>query len=231
MPDALDIILSRMPEGVDPFGSHEDGSLSVLTGRLGGGKTYHGVAAIVAELGKRPIVTNIALSPWFADAFGVKVITDAEAVEFPSHSPAGSLVVIDEAHHLFASRGWASNAKELLSYFRMVRKYGDKVIIITQAVGDIDSHIRQVVGSFVSAWSPGALVIGRGRLADAPILNRLARWTVLTSYDNKGGRRGDMMSQRWHRFDRRIYALYNSYATHAVAAYERGSAQCSVPAV
>lgn len=58
----------------------------------------------------------------------------------------GSIIVIDEVHKLFSNRNWASNEnKEMSEWASTHRHYGFDVVLLTQAVEKIDSHVRSLI--------------------------------------------------------------------------------------
>ncbi|MDR2672865.1 MAG: zonular occludens toxin domain-containing protein [Coriobacteriales bacterium] len=116
------------------------------TGTPGSGKTLRAVKELVNFTGKR-VITNIALSginylqlPDSAD-----LLTEM-CLEVCSRKEAQTLVVIDEAQMLFNCRDWSNASRSgWLKFFTHHRKYGAKIILVTQSLSYLDKQIRQLV--------------------------------------------------------------------------------------
>lgn len=61
---------------------------------------------------------------------------------------AGCFYVLDEVHIAFNARAWADTGQEVMYYLSQHRKLGDDVILITQAVLNVDKQMRSVAQDF-----------------------------------------------------------------------------------
>ena len=84
---------------------------------------------------------------WLGDTgFGCCDI-DERSVSYPS-GIGPVLYVIDEVHQFFNARKWADTGKLALWYLSQHRKFGDDVVCITQAVGNVDKQFRVLAQDF-----------------------------------------------------------------------------------
>ncbi len=60
----------------------------------------------------------------------------------------GALIVLDELHIHFNARKWAQTGDACLHYLSQHRKFGDDLICITQALGNVDKQFRSVAEDF-----------------------------------------------------------------------------------
>jgi hypothetical protein len=140
-----------------------NGSTSIITGTLGGGKTAFAVEQIVLHLASGGICyTNIEC---FSDKIAAKIETDFGAVFEPSRLrplsgdlsqfhlqvERGSkdqlvMIVLDEASLDFNARDWATTSRDLLAFNNFVRKLDIRLLYITQRFEDIDKQFRARAG-------------------------------------------------------------------------------------
>jgi len=84
---------------------------------------------------------------WLGDnGFGCCDIIDGHIVYPGGLSPV--LYVVDEVHQYFNAREWAKTGKLALWYLSQHRKYGDDVVCVTQAVGNVDKQFRVLAQDF-----------------------------------------------------------------------------------
>lgn len=66
--------------------------------------------------------------------------------EFWKYIKSGSIIVLDEAHKFFSNREWSSvKNQEFASWASTHRHHGFDVVLITQKLEKIDSHVRSLV--------------------------------------------------------------------------------------
>lgn len=142
-------------------------SINVYTGVPGSGKSLHAAADIRDSLTRRyprPVIANFPLS---ADA----PLTDEQRVNFTflpnEEMTAGRIcgicddiwhdsdrafredyitLVLDECQLIFNSRRWSDRSRmAYLEFLSQSRKYGVKVILVTQSVKMIDNQFRMLI--------------------------------------------------------------------------------------
>jgi hypothetical protein len=60
----------------------------------------------------------------------------------------GVMYVLDECHTAFGARQWQDTSADVLYYISQHRKLGDTVILVTQAVSQVDAQFRNVAQDF-----------------------------------------------------------------------------------
>lgn len=134
--------------------------IQLYCGKVGGGKSYSAVYAMLKALGMgRVVASNIHLD-WQATCkyckrhYGYEPVieqyiflADDEAVYGAQRLiPPGSLLVLDEMNIYFPSRGYKQNAErsgDFLGWLVQSRKYGCDVIAIIQSPANLDAQIRR----------------------------------------------------------------------------------------
>lgn len=134
-------------------------SFSIVTGKLGSGKTSFAVLQARNYLKKnRRVASNFPLDftsfpDVHPDAY-VNVLPDVpHASDFialgrggPSEHEAG-LIIIDEGAFCLNSRGWADKDRQnLIEFFALTRKLGWDVILIIQHIQALDKQVRLLFG-------------------------------------------------------------------------------------
>ena len=133
-----------------------------FVGTPGSGKSYDSVKKILDNLQKGKVVyTNIdgmdspmcrehiknycGLSD-LALEIQLKHLTNEEAQSFWLHCAPGSLIVIDEVHKLFCNRDWQTQKnRDFANWSSTHRHHGYDVVLITQALEKVDSHVQSLV--------------------------------------------------------------------------------------
>lgn len=139
--------------------------ISIFEGRIGGGKTYLAVTRMLAHLAKGGTVyTNVALNEegcraYLAKHYGVELEAGAinmfgehETFDFHKQLKQGTsdlptLCVIDEAHLWFNARDHmitAASRRGLLTFMSQSRKLCVDVIMIVQAMENLDAQFRRL---------------------------------------------------------------------------------------
>jgi hypothetical protein len=138
-----------------------NGSICLVTGTLGGGKTLLAVEEIFAHVMRGGFVyTNIALRfEAFAelcrkrgvifDPNRVKIIEAKSLTSFQTQIGRGThdmpvLVVIDEAGLEINSRDWKSMTREFLNLNVLIRKLDIRMIYIAQKAAMLDKQVREL---------------------------------------------------------------------------------------
>ena len=129
-----------------------DGSLTIIDGEPGNGKTLQTVRLMLDSARRhRHITTNVALKAGFIRTAKkifpeIKIIkpTATEAKMFWQYIPPGTDIYIDEAHLLWNSSFWKENRKQdFMEYISQFRKEGDTIYLLAQHYENLDVFIRQ----------------------------------------------------------------------------------------
>lgn len=133
-----------------------------FVGTPGSGKTYDAVKKVLDNLQKGKVVyTNIdgldapncrehiknycRLSD-LAIEIQLKHLSNEEAQNFWLHCAPGSLIMIDEVHKLFCNRDWQTQKnRDFANWSSTHRHHGYDVVLITQDLDKVDSHVRSLV--------------------------------------------------------------------------------------
>lgn len=139
--------------------------ISLYEGRIGGGKTYLAVTRILAHLAKGGTVyTNVELNldgceKYLRKHYGVEMdrscvveLDEQQTWDFHRHLRQGepdlpTLAVVDEAHLWFNARDHAITAatrRGLLTFMSQSRKLCVDVILIVQAIENLDAQFRRL---------------------------------------------------------------------------------------
>jgi zona occludens toxin (predicted ATPase) len=131
-------------------------------GTPGSGKTYEAVKNVLENLMKgRTVYTNIDgldneycrefiknylnVGTFFLDTHLI-FLTNDEAQEFWLHCKPKSYIAIDECHKLFSNRDWqTSKNREFTFWASTHRHHGYDLLLITQDIVKVDSHVRSLV--------------------------------------------------------------------------------------
>lgn len=134
--------------------------IQLYCGKVGGGKSYSAVFAMLKALGMgRVVASNIGLD-WQAACkyckrhYGYEPVSeqyiflaDDDAVYGAQRLiPPGSLLVLDEMNIYFPARGYKQNAErsgDFLGWLVQSRKYQCDVIAIIQSPANLDAQIRR----------------------------------------------------------------------------------------
>ncbi len=142
-----------------------DGSITIISGTLGGGKTLCAVERMYEHVRRGGYAfTNIQLhrEKWGAQLARVGFIYEDDRVvdlvgdlgKFHERVGRGSrgdcvMVVIDEAHLSFNARDWDKANRDLLNFNTLVRKLDIELIYITQDPNNLDKQFRRMVQNVV----------------------------------------------------------------------------------
>lgn len=133
-----------------------------FSGTPGSGKTYEAVVKIIDNLRLgRVVYTNIDGFDDPACLEMIKTVTgfgdyelsthlfylaEHQVKEFWKHCKPKSLIIIDEVHKFFSSRNWQKAENQAFSNWASThRHYGYDVVLLTQDIEKIDSHVRSLV--------------------------------------------------------------------------------------
>lgn len=181
-----------------------EGSSTVITGSLGGGKSLCGVDLGMEHVSKGgTLITNCEIyvdkvRQWMLDEFGL-VMDDSRIVllkqssirDFHNLAMRGSdeqtvMMLLDEAALDINSRDWKTLPQELFNFVILVRKLSIDLILIAQDANDLDKQLRQKMQREINCRSLKQMPI-LGGLVQFPIFIRVE---YLLSIGNKPWRKG-----------------------------------------
>jgi len=199
----------------------EEGSTTIITGTLGGGKSAHAVELLMEWLASGlTVVTNIEVYPeeiarWLKEEYGkifdpdrLRVIKAETMDDFHQYAVRGAAFVIDEAALDVGARDWAKHSDAQFNFVILVRKLRIHLVLIAQDANDIDKRIRQKMQtevhcrSLMNMWT----VPGEDPIFKLPIFVRV-RYTI--QLGKKPQRTGCKF--QWKS---KAFGLYNSHALH-----------------
>lgn len=134
--------------------------IQLYCGKVGGGKSYSAVYAMLKALGGGRVVASNIMLDWQATCkyckrhYGYEPVSDQyiplvdDDAVFGAQRliPPGSLLVLDEMNIYFPGRGYKQNAErsgDFLGWLVQSRKYGCDVIAIIQSPANLDAQIRR----------------------------------------------------------------------------------------
>ncbi|BCS53914.1 zonular occludens toxin domain-containing protein [Geobacter sp. SVR] len=191
-----------------------------FVGTPGSGKTYEAVKKIVdnLKLGRkvytnidgleqdacREMIKNLTGMDDYTLSHHLHHLTKAETFEFWNVAPNKSLIVLDEVHKWFSNREWDSKKnKEMADWASTHRHYGYDVVLITQAVNKIDSHVRSLI-----EWS---YVYRKVNFLGGAVSQKY----ICYSYSGDETT-GQPLSKNVRTYDSSIFRCYKSYAADDV---------------
>lgn len=142
-------------------GRGAEGSTTIITGSLGGGKSALAVEMIMEHLSLGgTVVTNIEVYPeklaeWMRDEFGLvmdpdrlRVLDRASIRDFHDLAVRGNeertvLMVLDEAALDLNAREWKTLPQELFNFVVLCRKLIIDLVLVAQDANDVDKQLRQ----------------------------------------------------------------------------------------
>lgn len=189
-------------------------------GTPGSGKSYEAVKKIIDNLKLGRIVyTNIdgLDNPLcrehiksFADINDYQLSTQLiylenwQALEFHKHISDKSLVVLDEVHKLYSNRNWQTDInKEFANWSSTHRKTGNDVILITQNLDKVDTHVRSLV-----EWTY--------RFKKLNMLGKLFRNGYKRHSYVEDDTSGKALDVTFYRYNPRYYPCYKSYTSEDI---------------
>lgn len=199
--------------------------IEIITGSIGGGKTYHAMEMIAQRLCQGGVVaTNCVLNKQaFADYVLKKTkckmdprqiveLTYEQVLHFPEHSPAmcndiKTLIIIDEAHIWLNARSWndklnAPAKKNLMEYAAQTRKQGTDLVFIVQNESMLDSQVKALATAFWYNMDMQNLKIPGLRIKYP--LAQFLRQKYHPLHKTKS------MERQWVAKDKKIFDLYNT---------------------
>lgn len=139
----------------------KEGSATIVTGSLGGGKGLCAVDLIMEHLSfGGTVVTNIPLfvekiAEWLRDEFALifdperlillkqDSIRDFHRLAIRGNQDNTVLMVLDEAALDIGARDWATLNDEVFNFVVLVRKMKIDLVLVAQDANDVDKRIRQ----------------------------------------------------------------------------------------
>lgn len=178
--------------------------IHLITGVPGSGKTLfllQYVEAIRKSTG-RPVYHQHASGPG-----GIPDLTLTwEALDGREwfNVPEGSIVVLDEAQHVFPNRKPGSAVPDRVRHLETHRHRGFDLFFVTQRPGLIDSHVRALVGKHTHVER----VFGQPKA-------KLIEWESRLGDPNSNSDRELAVTTRWE-YPQDVYAWYKSAEVHTV---------------
>lgn len=198
--------------------------LLAYTGTCGSGKTYHAAAVAWERLRYgHPVVTNMSLDlpnkkrkkPYPYYYIDIYEMTPAKLREISEEVRVSHgweyvredyiTLIIDEAQLIFNCREWdAKGRKEWTAFIQQHRKYGYKIILVTQYIKMIDTQMRSLMEYNVihrKCSNFGIKGLAISWLLLSPTLFVCVRMWAVT---------GDRIDCELLRYSRRIGRIYNT---------------------
>lgn len=178
--------------------------IHLITGVPGSGKTLY-LLQLVEELRKqtgRPVFHQHAAGPG-----GIPDLTlQWESLEGREwfNVPDGSVVVLDEAQHVFPNRKPGSAVPDRVRHLETHRHRGFDLFFVTQRPGLVDSHVRALVGKHTHVER----VFGQPKA-------KLLEWESRLGDPNSNGDRELAVTTRWD-YPTDVYGWYKSAEVHTV---------------
>jgi len=138
-----------------------EGSTTVITGSLGGGKTLYGAGMMMDRLSRgATCITNVVVYPekiaqWIRDEFGLifdparlVILSQASIRNFHELAVRGNdenatFMLLDESALDLNSRDWQTLSRDLFNFVVLCRKLGIELCLIAQDATDIDKQLRK----------------------------------------------------------------------------------------
>lgn len=191
-----------------------------FVGIPGSGKTYEAIEMMLDNLRcGRKIYTNIdgledercrehikcfTQISYFGLKVHLNLLTNEEAQEFWLHCEPGSLIIIDETHKLFSNRDWqTAKNKNFANWASTHRHEGYDLVLITQDLSKIDSHVRTLVG-----WT---YVYRKVNFMGRMFENRYLKYVYAGDETT-----GSPISTEKHAYNPKIFRCYKSYVTDEI---------------
>lgn len=137
--------------------------IEVITGNLGGGKSYFAVERMVALWRQGGVCfTNLEVrwenvKKYFVDEFSLElddrqlqIIEQSDVAHFVNHLQEGTdeipvMCVLDEIHLAFNARKWQNADEKVLEFLTQARKMSVHILLISQHQDNIDKQFRRMV--------------------------------------------------------------------------------------
>ena len=200
------------------------GSVRLLCGALGSGKTTYAIREIVSLAAverSRVFVTNIDVKPPLKELLGRRLICleYSQVPRFYAHCPRGSCIYLDEGTIHFdarqAMRRSRSESDELTAYLTHARKFGDDLTIIAHAFEHIDKRVRDFVSLYCWLTSTRRILRSLG----CPGADRIPEFFIVRDYLD------EECLQHVHshlvRSSSSLWQYFDSYAVTTAGALER----------
>lgn len=186
-------------------------------GTPGSGKTYDAIRKIVSNLKLgRTVYTNIDGIDDSNNRQSIQSYTGLddyemstklifvpinEIYEFYKTAKNNSVFVIDEVHKFFSNREWqAVHNKAFASWASEHRKKGIEIVLVTQNIEKVDSHVRGLV-----EWVY--------RYKKLNMFGSLIKNSYKVDSYNDNDSTGRPIDTRTYRYDSRVFRLYKSYVS------------------
>lgn len=227
--DSADYMRRRSPARFYPsFVSMSiEGSTTVITGTLGGGKSLAAVDIGMEHLSRGgTLITNIPvyaekIKAWMAVEFGLIfdparliLLEQASIADFQNFARRGNdkqtvLMLLDEAALDVGSRDWKDHSDEQFNFVILCRKLKIDLVLIAQDANDIDKRIRQKMQREIHCRSLKNMPY-IGSLFAVPIFIRVTYTIEMGKKPWRTGGEAFWKAQSWGMFD--SHALHGEKA-------------------
>lgn len=132
-------------EGTPGSGKSYEAIRKIIDNLRLGRTVYTNIDGIDEPLKRESIKSFVGLSDYELETRLV-FIPYFQIPEFWKYIKTGSIIVLDEVHKFFSNREWSSvKNQEFASWASTHRHHGFDVVLITQKLEKIDSHVRSLV--------------------------------------------------------------------------------------
>jgi hypothetical protein len=127
-----------------------------------------------------------------------------DLTSFYNNADAGSFIIIDECHKYFSNREWATpKNKNFSEWCSTHRHVGCDVLLITQHLDKLDSHIRTMI-----EWTY--------KFRKVNFFGGLVQKKYMEYVYSQDDVVGECLSRKTKTYDRKIFPVYKSYANQAI---------------
>lgn len=200
--------------------SGKEGSTTVITGTLGGGKSLCGVDIGMDRLVEGgTMLTNIPMyrdkiAQWMEEEYGLimdqdrlKILSQESINNFQDLAIRGTpenpvMMVLDEAALDVGARDWAKHSDEQFNFVVLCRKLYIDLVLIAQDSNDIDKRIRQKMQTEIHCRS----MMNFFDWARIPIFIRVP-------YTVEMGKKPWRRKPSWH-WKAKSWGMFDSHALH-----------------
>jgi hypothetical protein len=201
-------------------------------GPMGSGKSWYAVRAMTrALLAGKVVVTNITLTPGWEEVVAghalwrravpgararkaaelrsllhvVSDLDELQRIRVRGTKEDRWLVVIDEAHKFLNAREWESKGRiERVGWFTDSRQLGAEVLLLTQAVENVDAQVRRAV-----EFTTRLRNLKSFRVAGIPLVP-MNRFLAITVWDDTSR---SVLRREFYGLNRRLAGIYRTHGT------------------
>lgn len=213
-----------------------EGSTTVITGTLGGGKSLAAVDLGMDHLSKGgTVIANIPIyrekvAAWMKDEFGLVMdqkrlvlLDQASIADFQNLAMRGNdrhtvMMLLDEAALDVGARDWKKHSDEQFNFVVLCRKLKIDLVLIAQDANDIDKRIRQKMQTEINCRS----------LMNLPVIGDFIRLPVFirVRYTIELGKKPWRTGAKWS-WKAPSWGMFDSHALHGAKAEMFGALEQS----